>query len=136
VTLAIGAEQIELLPDDVVVQRTPKAGMVVASEGDVLVGIETTLTPELVAEGLARECVSRIQAKRKESNFDVTQRITITFDVLENAELKSALEKHSDYIQMETLSSRPLFATLPSSSEVYDLNGCMIRIDIQKRDNE
>ncbi len=133
VQLDVDGEVVELTPEDVVVQRTPKAGMVVASEGDVLVGIETTLTPELVAEGLARECVSRIQAKRKENNYDVTQRITTVFDVLGDSELQTALERHADYIRSETLSEVPVFTTLPESAEMYELNGCKLRIEVKKR---
>ncbi len=133
VVLAVGGESVALLPDDVVVLRTPKEGMVVASEGDLLVGIETALTPELVAEGLARECVSRIQAKRKENSYDVTQRIVTTFDVFGDSALKSALETHSLYLQAETLSAAPVFASLPDDVEVIDLNGCRIRITIEKR---
>ena len=78
VTIEAAGLSVELGADDVVVQRTPKAGMVVASEGDVLVGIETALTPALVQEGLAREFVSRVQNLRKEAGFEVTQRIAVT----------------------------------------------------------
>ena len=51
-------EGVALTADDVLVTRKPKAGLVVASEGAVVVGLETALTPDLVAEGLAREFVS------------------------------------------------------------------------------
>jgi len=115
-----GGSGITLTSQDVVVQRTPKAGMVVASEGDVIVGIETALTPELVQEGLSREFVSRIQNLRKEADFEVTQRIAIT--VAGDADLLSSVTKYTDYIKTETLCEKLVFAdALPV--EPCDLNG-------------
>ena len=68
-------EGFTITADDVLVTRSPKTGLVVASEGAIVVGLETALTPELVAEGLAREFVSHVQSMRKEADFEVTQRI-------------------------------------------------------------
>jgi len=134
VQLTVGDGTEELSPEDVVVQRSPKEGMVVASGDHMLVGIETALTPELVKEGLARECVSRIQAKRKENNYDVTQRIVTSFDVFGDTTLKSALEMHSNYVQTETLSGAPMFTDLPQVHDVIELNGHQIKINIEKRE--
>ena len=94
-------EGIELAEEDVIVTRKPKAGLVVASEGAIVVGLETALTPELVAEGNAREFVSHVQNLRKEADFEVTQRITLAVET--DAEMKSALEAHLDYVKNETL---------------------------------
>ncbi|HNX36181.1 MAG TPA: isoleucine--tRNA ligase [Kiritimatiellia bacterium] len=101
VTLEIAGETVALSAEDVVAQRTPKAGMVVASEGDVIVGLETALTPELVQEGLAREFVSRVQNLRKDADFEVTQRIAVTVDC--DAEFRAAVEMFADYVKAETL---------------------------------
>ncbi len=118
-----------LTSEDVVVQRTPKAGMVVATEGDVLVGIETALTPALMQEGLAREFVSRIQNMRKEADFEVIQRIALT--VAGDADLVAAVTKYAEYIKTETLCEALSFAeTLPV--EPCDLNGHQARICIAK----
>ena len=94
-------EGIELTEEDVQVIRKPKEGLVVASEGAVVVGLETTLTPELIAEGNAREFVSHVQAMRKEADFEVTQRIKLL--VKTDDAMKSAIESHLDYVQNETL---------------------------------
>jgi isoleucyl-tRNA synthetase len=119
-----------LTSEDVVVQRTPKAGMVVAAEADVLVGIETALTPALMQEGLAREFVSRIQNMRKEADFEVIQRIALT--VAGDADLVAAVTKYADYIKTETLCEALSFAeTLPV--EPCDLNGHQVRIGIAKQ---
>ncbi len=118
-------EGVEVLEEDVLVTRKPKAGLVVAASGSTVVGIETTLTPELVAEGLAREFVSHVQAMRKEADFEVTQRIAVT--VACDAAMRSALEAHMEYVKGETLA---LEVSLSDGSGDIDLNGHPTKIDV------
>ena len=112
-------EGIEITPEDVLVTRTPKAGLVVASEGATVVGLETALTPELVAEGLAREFVSHVQAMRKAADYEVTQRIALSVEA--DAELAAALKAHEAYVMGETLALSMDFA--PVDGEEVVLNG-------------
>ena len=121
-------EGFDLTEEDVLVTRTPKAGMVVASEGAVVVGLETALTPELVAEGLAREFVSHVQSMRKEADFEVTQRIVVTAEV--DAETQAALTAHVDYVKAETLALSLDFALCEGAS--VDLNGHAAKIAVAK----
>ena len=118
-------EGFELTAEDVLVTRKPKAGMVVASEGAIVVGLETALTPALVAEGLAREFVSHVQAMRKEADFEVTQRIAVTAEV--DADLRAALTAHADYVKAETLATALTFAACPDAASC-DLNGHAAKI--------
>ena len=122
-------EGVELSSEDVLVTRSPKAGLVVASEGATVVALETTLSPELVAEGLAREFVSHVQAMRKEADFEVTQRINVTVET--DAELKAALETHIEYVKGETLTVEFAFGAVEAES--VDLNGHAAKIKIQTR---
>ncbi len=122
-------EGVEIAPEDVLVTRTPKAGLVVASDGPVVVGLETALTPELVAEGLAREFVSHVQAMRKEADFEVTQRIRVTVEA--DDELKAAIEAHRDYVTAETLAVALDFAACGEAKSV-DLNGHAAKILVGK----
>ncbi|MGN0847175.1 MAG: isoleucine--tRNA ligase [Kiritimatiellia bacterium] len=122
-------EGFELTAEDVIVTRRPKAGMVVASEGAIVVGLETALTPELVSEGLAREFVSHVQAMRKEANFEVTQRIAVTAEV--DAELRAALAAHADYVKAETLTTTLAFAAC-GDAPACDLNGHAAKIAVAK----
>ena len=121
-------EDIEITQDDVLVTRTPKAGMVVASEGAVVVGLETALTPELVAEGRARELVSHVQAKRKELDLDVTQRITLRLALA--PEQAAELEPYRDYIAAETLATT-IANDLADGGDEVDLNGYAARFAIE-----
>lgn len=120
-------EGIDVTEDDVIITRAPKAGLVVASAGMVVVGLETTLTPELIAEGNAREFVSYVQAMRKEADFEVTQRISIRVDTDE--EMKAALNAHLDYIKNETLATQIEFAA--SEANVVELNGHGTKIEVK-----
>ena len=122
-------EGFELTDEDVLVTRKPKAGMVVASEGAVVVGLETALTPALIAEGLAREFVSHVQAMRKEADFEVTQRIAVTAEV--DADLRAALTAHADYVKAETLATALSFAACPDAASC-DLNGHAAKIRVAK----
>ena len=126
-TGAATIEGVELTAEDVLVTRTPKAGLVVASDGPVVVGLETALTPELVAEGLAREFVSHVQAMRKEADFEVTQRIRVTVEA--DDELKAAIEAHRAYATAETLATALDFAACGDAPAV-DLNGHAAKIRV------
>ena len=120
-------EGVEVARDDVLVTRRPKAGLVVASEGAIVVGLETALTPELVAEGNAREFVSHVQSMRKEADFEVTQRIRVT--VACDAELKAALTAHLDYVKGEILATE---LALADGAGDVDLNGHKTAITVEK----
>jgi len=128
VSLDAAGETVVLTSEDVVVQRSPKSGMVVASEGDVIVGIETALSPELIQEGVARELVSRVQNLRKEADFEVTQRIAITVDC--DKDVADAVALYAEYVKAETLCEALTFAHLAEG--LFDLNGHDVKIAVTK----
>ena len=128
VPLDLAGETVMLTAADVVVQRAPKAGMVVASEGDVIVGLKTELTPELVLEGFAREFVSRVQNLRKDADFEVTQRIAVTVEC--DQEFKSGVEQFADYVKAETLCETLSFGHVVDG--LCDLNGHDVKIAVLK----
>jgi isoleucyl-tRNA synthetase len=79
-------------------------GWLVDSEAGLTVALDTTLTPELVHEGLAREFVNRVQNMRKDAGFDVTDRIRILFQA--PPRITEAVEKLSTYVMSETLATQ------------------------------
>ncbi len=123
-------DRIAIEAADVTVQRIPREGLVVAAEGEIVIAIETTLTPELVEEGLAREFVSRVQNLRKAADFDVTQRIAIRF--ASDAEVTAAVEKHAETIAAETLALSCVADPGVDGGETLDLNGHPCRFVIEK----
>jgi len=93
-SLAIALEDVEILGSEI-------KGWVVESTEGVTVAIDSELSDELIAEGLAREFVNRIQNMRKDSGFNVTDRIKIEYSG--NKELNSAINMFCDYVSNETL---------------------------------
>ena len=78
-------------------------GWAVTSQDNYTVALDMTITEELFNEGLAREIVNRVQTLRKNSGFEVTDRIEIFVE--KNEKLAPALEKFKDYICGETLAN-------------------------------
>jgi isoleucyl-tRNA synthetase len=131
VTLSDG-EEIELSPDEIVMELVPREGVVVASEGEIVIALDTELTDALKAEGIAREFVNKVQNMRKTSGLDVSDRITIQY--AGSDDVQAAIGSHIDYINSEVLSLGTGFQASGLESddgvETWDLNGqdCAIRI--------
>ena len=80
--------------------------------------MDSTLTPDLIEEGLAREVINRIQRSRKDAGFNVSDRIEITFAA--SPELLVAISNHEDHIRHETLALKlqEVSSELPLSFDV------------------
>jgi isoleucyl-tRNA synthetase len=92
----------EIGPADVVVQRVPRAGMVVAADGPLSVAINTTVTPELEIEGAARELINRIQQMRRDAGFEVADRVKVEWSS-DSQRIAAAFETHANIIAAEVL---------------------------------
>jgi isoleucyl-tRNA synthetase len=101
-TFNVDNQEYEINIDDVEILSEDIEGWLVASEEGITVALDTTITDELLSEGIAREFVNRIQNIRKSKDFDVTDRIKIEFKADDN--ISSRILKLSDYICNETLS--------------------------------
>ena len=100
-SLQVEGQEVTLLPEDVEIHTQDIPGWVVASNEQLTVALDTTVTTELRNEGIARELVNRIQNLRKETQLDVTDRIRVCITTPES--LDEALQNHKDYICTETL---------------------------------
>jgi isoleucyl-tRNA synthetase len=100
--LNVDGEAIELSSSDVIVTPQPRSGFAVKAEGEYVVALDTAVTPELRAEGLAREFVRRVQDLRKTAGFDVADRIATYYEASDG--LAEAVAKFAEYIRGETLS--------------------------------
>ncbi|QZT36001.1 isoleucine--tRNA ligase [Halosquirtibacter xylanolyticus] len=101
--LLVQEQQVDLTLEDVEIMSEDIPGWLVANEGALTVALDITVTEELREEGIAREFINRIQNIRKESDFDVTDKVVITIQRHEN--LNSALENFTDYISKQTLAT-------------------------------
>lgn len=119
----------EISAGDLVVQREEKPGLVAASGDGITIALATELTPELEAEGFAREFVSKIQNLRKENGFDVVDRIRIEYRVPEK--WNAAIESNLAYICEETLAKELVPGEAVDGVDV-DVNGEACRVRVEK----
>jgi isoleucyl-tRNA synthetase len=119
--LAVNGSTYDLTLEDFEILTEDIPGWHVASDGPLVVALDITITPELEAEGMARDVVNRIQNIRKEKDFDVTDRINVTLEKL--PELDQALEKFEDYIKHETLINTLSVSEAVSGGQEIDLPG-------------
>lgn len=101
--VVVNNENVELTLDDVIIISKDIPGWQVANEGHITVALDTTLTEDLINEGIAREFINRIQNLRKESGLDVTDKISLR--IQKHDIINKAIEIHKTYIASETLCS-------------------------------
>jgi isoleucyl-tRNA synthetase len=107
-----GSAKIEFAPEksadidleDLVITETPKVGWSVASHNGESVALDLTLTPELIEAGLVREVIRAIQEERKQSGFDISDRIFVRWGA--NAEVSKAMIKNLTEIGEEVLATK------------------------------
>jgi isoleucyl-tRNA synthetase len=116
--VTVEGDVLDILADEVEVQAEAKEGYAVSSDGAYLAALVTDLSPELVAEGLAREFVRRVQDMRKAADFDVSDRIKVF--VTASDEIHAAVDAHRAYVSGETLAVEISFATPPADVEMVD----------------
>lgn len=127
-----GGETFHIISEEVEVKALAKEGFAVAEDGAYVAALVTTLTPELIAEGMAREFVRRVQDLRKTADLDVADRIELFVEA--SAGLKTAVETHADYIKSETLTVKLSFATPPANASVVEdaFEGETVKVGLQK----
>jgi len=101
ITLDINQQHVEIMPDDVDIISEDIEGWLVASQGVVTVALDTEIDADLLAEGFAREFVSKIQNARKQAGFNVTDRINMSINC--DDDVWNTLSSSMEYIMKETL---------------------------------
>ncbi|PZO30208.1 MAG: isoleucine--tRNA ligase [Flavobacteriaceae bacterium] len=119
-SLVISGKSIILTTEDVEILSQDIPGWLVANANGITVALDITLTPALKNEGIARELVNRIQNLRKDSGFEVTDKIKVQLQ--HNDSLAKAIKENENYIKSETLTE-----TLVLENEVT--NGTEIEFD-------
>ena len=106
-SLVISGNSITLTQDDVEISSQDIPGWLVANANGITVALDITITDELRKEGIARELVNRIQNLRKDSGFEVTDKIKV--QLLRNGILEEAITANESYIKSETLTEVLVF---------------------------
>jgi isoleucyl-tRNA synthetase len=127
--LEIEGEKVILEPEDVEISNEDIEGWLVASENKITVALDTSLDDALIKEGIAREFVNRVQNIRKDSGFEVTDRIAIEFSA--ESKITDAVMAMEDYIANETLAEK-IAQNDGLVSEEIDLEGSPVRISVNK----
>ncbi len=132
ISVSVAGEPAELAAEEVLVQSQPAEGLAVAADKVVTVGIDTVVTPELKAEGTARELVRRIQEMRKNAGFNIEDRIT-TWWQAEGA-LGEVIRQWGGYLQSETLTSELVNGASPPEAylEVQTVDGESVLLGVKR----
>jgi isoleucyl-tRNA synthetase len=136
VALTIDGQSYDLLPDELLVESSSPEGYVVAEGNGVLVALDTAVTPELEAEGLARELVRNIQDARKIAGFAIADRISVYLGGVDGGILAAALQTWGDYVRAETLADELVLGPAPAgvNSEPLDLDlGTPLTLGVARR---
>ncbi len=124
-TITVGDEKLS--GEDLLVFREPKEGTEALSNKLITIELDCKLDEDLIGEGLAREVVNRIQKTRKEMDFNVADRINIQYSATK--ELEAIIEKHSEYIQNETL-TKSLSKGTHKEAKDFDIEGQNLKLYI------
>jgi isoleucyl-tRNA synthetase len=128
----INGQQILLTTEDVEIISEDIPGWQVANEGKLTVALDITVSDELRYEGIAREFVNRIQNIRKETGFDVTDKITVNIE--DHEFVREAVKRHAAYIGSQTLATNVNLVTGFSGNNVreVDIDEVVVRVMVTK----
>jgi isoleucyl-tRNA synthetase len=130
ITLVISGKSITLSLEDVEISSQDIPGWLVANANGITVALDITLTEELKEEGIARELVNRIQNLRKDSGFEVTDKIKV--HLLNNSILEKAIKANESYIKSETLTESLTFVNEMNDGTEIEFDDIKTRILISK----
>jgi isoleucyl-tRNA synthetase len=127
--LFVENQEIELTEDDLLIEVVQPEGLATESDRDVTVALDTILTSELVEEGYVREMISKIQTMRKESGFEVTDRIILSLGEQNN--LAPVIERNRSFICDEVLADS-IESLQAGEGREWDINGEKLLISVRK----
>ena len=129
-SLVISGKSIILTSQDVEISSQDIPGWLVANANGITVALDITISPELKQEGIARELVNRIQNIRKDSGFEVTDKIKV--QIQRSGELEQAIKNNERYIKDETLTEELNFTDTIESGIEIEFDEIKTRILISK----
>ena len=129
-TLDIDGEKIELAAEDFVISSLDIPGWTVANDGPLTVALDTSLTDDLLAEGMARELINRIQNMRKEAGFEVTDRIKVSIE--KQAAVDAAINGFGEMVKAEVLADEIMMGDGGNGAAVELPGDLSVKIDVSK----
>lgn len=129
ITVDLDGEDFEVTKDLVQINISAKEGFTVEMANNLFVILDTTLTPELINEGFAREFISKVQQIRKNNGYEMMDNIKIFYDG--DDEIAKAVDVYKEYIKEETLAVS-IDRVSEDALENHDLNGHETGIKLEK----
>ena len=130
ITLNIGGNDIDITYDMLDIRINSKEGFNASNEGNNFIILNTTLTNELIDEGIVREFISKVQQIRKTNDYEMMDNINIYYS--HNDEFNKSIKNYIDFIKKETLAI-DLIESDENYENTYDLNGIELGIRLEKR---
>jgi|TARA_R110002012_G_scaffold273585_1_gene459617 isoleucyl-tRNA synthetase len=130
ISVKVNEKNTTLTLDDVIISSQDIEGWLVANADGMTVALDVTITESLRNEGIARELVNRIQNLRKDSGFEVTDRVAVT--VQNDATLETAVTENLDYIKQETLTEKLEFVPQLDKGTEISFDDVVTRLQIKK----
>jgi isoleucyl-tRNA synthetase len=131
-TLNVGDDSFDLTLEDFEISAEDIPGLLVANDGALTVALDIELTEDLIAEGMARELVNRIQNIRKDKDFNVTDRISVILQ--KDAAVEKAVADFGAYIKSEVLADALVLSDVVSGEEIELPGEVTLMIDVVQMD--
>ena len=127
----VNGEEVVLNREDLLIDTAQMEGYVSEDDNGITVVLDTNLSEELLEEGFVREIISKVQTMRKEANFEVMDKIVITYEGSEKAE--TVFAKNADEIGAETLALEVKKATPAGYVKEWKINGEAVTLGVEKQ---
>ena len=127
----VNGEEVVLNREDLLIDTAQMEGYVSEDDNGITVVLDTNLSEELLEEGFVREIISKVQTMRKEADFEVMDKIVITYEGSEKAE--TVFAKNADEIGAETLALEVKKATPAGYVKEWKINGEAVTMGVEKQ---
>ncbi len=131
--LDVNGQEITLFKEDLLIDTAQMEGYVSENDNGITVVLDTNLTPELLEEGFVREIISKVQTMRKEADFEVMDRICVTYSGTEKAE--AVFAKYAAQISGEVLADEVIKAEPCGYTKEWKINGEAVIMGVEKKGN-
>ncbi len=128
--LQLADGEIELAPEDLLIEMTQSSRYYTIEDGNVTVALDTLLTDELIEEGFVRELVSKFQTMRKEADFNVEDHIRAYAQG--NEKVEALLAAHSTEVGSDILADEVATGTLEGYTKEWDINGEKVTLGVKR----
>lgn len=125
------SDEVVLCEEDLLISMSQKEGYVADSDNGITVVLDTNLTPELIEEGMVREIISKLQTMRKEADFEVTDRIIVTFEASDN--VNNIFQKYGENIKQVVLADELINGNINGYQKDWKINGEAVSLGVQKK---